>query len=410
MTKIQLDFVRPTDASVTAKGYVRFTPTGVSVPVGLASVMVQLDTDVRFPQVREVELLPTGKGWAWNISVHPVGGIPFGATYVVPDTDKTVNFRDLVRVDPVSLDPNAEVDPAWWAMAGNTVTSGRVDQNDFHLYLTDLDGDTHDAGYVRGPEGKVGPRGKTPKISAVAVKGENAAVSVTGTDEAPAFRFTLPKGDKGDAGPEGRYVSSGSVTGGELTLGLSDGSSVLVDGNITGPEGRYVKSASVTDGVLTLTRTDDTQIVVSGSVKGDQGPAGQVTFGVLDASIPATRVSNAIAGDVTTSQNFTQVVAPFAMRIESIRCVSDYMTQAVDATNHVAIVARKSVNGTTTNMGTWFDTNTTAITARVPFNLNVSVEAARTLAAGDMINFAVSVAGTAKLLLPLTITVQYTKL
>ena len=53
----------------------------------------------------------------------------------------------------------------------------------------------------RGPEGPTGQTGATPRISIGTVStgeaGSDASVTITGTAEAPALNFTIPKGDAG---------------------------------------------------------------------------------------------------------------------------------------------------------------------------------------------------------------------
>ena len=74
---------------------------------------------VSMPPVRLVageallRLAPTGAGWCWQI----IERTPRGKTrYVlVPDSVATLDYADLVDVDPTTLDPSAEPEAAWWA-------------------------------------------------------------------------------------------------------------------------------------------------------------------------------------------------------------------------------------------------------------------------------------------------------
>lgn len=205
MTKVRFDFVGPTEAWRTARGFVEITPTGVSIPVGLTSIMVQLPSVRRYPHVEDVELLPTSPGWAWNIAVHPYNGSPFGRVVVVPDSEDTIPFRDLVVVDPVTLDPHNSPDPAWWAMTGKTVIGGTVVNGS--LVLTRYNGEVFTAGKVVGPEGLRGPIGKTPEFSVIASASDVATAVIDGTVEFPRLLLGLPrgaKGGKGDRGDTGR--------------------------------------------------------------------------------------------------------------------------------------------------------------------------------------------------------------
>ena len=60
-----------------------------------------------------LHLAPTGAGWCWRI----IERTPHGKTrYVlVPDSVATLDYADLVDVDPLTLDPTAEPEAAWWA-------------------------------------------------------------------------------------------------------------------------------------------------------------------------------------------------------------------------------------------------------------------------------------------------------
>ena len=60
-----------------------------------------------------LHLAPTGAGWCWQI----IERTPRGKTrYVlVPGSVATIDYADLVDVDPATLDPTAEPEAAWWA-------------------------------------------------------------------------------------------------------------------------------------------------------------------------------------------------------------------------------------------------------------------------------------------------------
>ena len=121
-----------------------------------------------------LHLAPTGAGWCWQI----IERTPHGKTrYVlVPGSVATLDYADLVDVDPLTLDPTAEPEAAWWAMAGSTVTSGAVVGDD--LILTRYDASTVNAGNVRGPQGDQGPKGDTGPRGA---PGDPTAYELRGT-------------------------------------------------------------------------------------------------------------------------------------------------------------------------------------------------------------------------------------
>lgn len=68
-----------------------------------------------------LHLAPTGAGWCWQI----IERTPRGKTrYVlVPDSVATLDYADLVDVDPLTLDPTSEPEAAWWA-AWDALASG----------------------------------------------------------------------------------------------------------------------------------------------------------------------------------------------------------------------------------------------------------------------------------------------
>ena len=103
-----------------------------------------------------LHLAPTGAGWCWQI----IERTPRGKTrYVlVPDLAATLDYADLVDVDPLTLDPAAEPDAAWWA-AWQAMASGTYlvpDPANVGLYLPTagsamVEDPTHDGLYTIGP-------------------------------------------------------------------------------------------------------------------------------------------------------------------------------------------------------------------------------------------------------------------
>ena len=103
-----------------------------------------------------LHLAPTGAGWCWQI----IERTPCGKTrYVlVPDSVATLDYADLVDVDPLTLDPAAEPDAAWWA-AWQAMASGTYlvpDPANVGLYLPTagsamVEDPTHDGLYTIGP-------------------------------------------------------------------------------------------------------------------------------------------------------------------------------------------------------------------------------------------------------------------
>ena len=102
-----------------------------------------------------LHLAPTGAGWCWQI----IERTPRGKTrYVlVPDSVATLDYADLVDVDPTTLAASAEPEAAWWA-AWQAMASGTYlvsDPSNPGLYLptagTAMVADpTHDGLYTIG--------------------------------------------------------------------------------------------------------------------------------------------------------------------------------------------------------------------------------------------------------------------
>ena len=82
-----------------------------------------------------LHLAPTGAGWCWQI----IERTPRGKTrYVlVPDSVATLDYADQVDVDPLTLDPTAEPEAAWWAAleAGAYGVAATPDPDDPHVLL-----------------------------------------------------------------------------------------------------------------------------------------------------------------------------------------------------------------------------------------------------------------------------------
>lgn len=164
-------FVRMVPAAdgvlVPAKGGFRFTPTARRVIVGAPDVVV-LPASFSVQLVggaADVTLEPTTGAWVWRVDEYCTG-TPARTTHVaVPDVAE-LDDTDLVVVDPATLEPAAEPEAAWVAMAQSTITTGTVTGDD--LILTRTDGTTVNAGVVRGADGTIGVDGASAYEVAVA--------------------------------------------------------------------------------------------------------------------------------------------------------------------------------------------------------------------------------------------------
>lgn len=85
----------------------RFTDADKKIIVN-ESIETNLDTH----GTATVNLPPTGTGWAYTLHVGANGSRhEFAVTFDVPDTTNTLNFADLVTVDPTTLTPTTTGNP-----------------------------------------------------------------------------------------------------------------------------------------------------------------------------------------------------------------------------------------------------------------------------------------------------------
>jgi len=119
VTLVRFFLTRPNPGGVNAaaSGEVSFSPTRSRVVAGDVSELVlpapftvKAGVDGRL----DVDLAATSVEWAWRVYVQ-INGVPRFTEYVtVPDVE-AVDFTDLVRVDPATLEPSADPEAAWWA-------------------------------------------------------------------------------------------------------------------------------------------------------------------------------------------------------------------------------------------------------------------------------------------------------
>lgn len=63
--------------------------------------------------VLDIDLAPTNTAWVWRVDEQFTNAPAQTYYYTVPDSVPTVNYKDLVAVDPDSLEPTAHEDPIW---------------------------------------------------------------------------------------------------------------------------------------------------------------------------------------------------------------------------------------------------------------------------------------------------------
>lgn len=181
---------------------------------------VDFDSSIQLPApftataAGEIEVPPTGNGWAWVVREDMPGGMI--RTVVVPDID-VIRYAELTDVDPVTLDPSAEPEAAWWAEIANQVTGARIDNAD--LVMRRQNGNEFIAGQVvydkdigpMGPRGPEGPRGLRGPTGDKGDKGDTGDKGEAG-DRGPMGEVgdTGPQGEPGPQGPEGARGEPGT--------------------------------------------------------------------------------------------------------------------------------------------------------------------------------------------------------
>jgi hypothetical protein len=165
MTLIKISLVTPlADGTTTAAtGGLRFTPTARRVIVGTPDQVV-LPKSFQVALVAgaaDVTLAPTAAGWVWRIDEH-LAGSPARTIYVtVPDV-ASIDYPDLVPVDPATLTPAAPLAPAW--VSSQNLALARDPSQIFVGTITLAVGAPTSAAVV-WPDGTTGVYAGTPSIT-----------------------------------------------------------------------------------------------------------------------------------------------------------------------------------------------------------------------------------------------------
>lgn len=193
-----------------AEGIIRFTPTARRVE-GVSVVLPKPFHVALVAGAASVDLAPTA-GWVWRIDEHLDGVTPSRTVYALIPGAGTVDYGALTLVDPATLDPAADPEPAWWAALGEVSTGAT--------------GPAGPAGPV-GPAGAdsvvPGPAGATGATGATGPQGLQGIQGPAGADGAQG----LPGAD-GATGPQGPAGTAGA-TGATGPAGA--------DSTVPGPQG-----------------------------------------------------------------------------------------------------------------------------------------------------------------------------
>ena len=110
MTQVKFDLGQLDTSGVVdlANDPISVTPTSRFATATKKIVVDEtLKTNLDTHGVATLNLPPTGKDWAYTLTVGAGTRHEFNVTFDVPDSSNPVNFADLVTVDPTTLIPNA---------------------------------------------------------------------------------------------------------------------------------------------------------------------------------------------------------------------------------------------------------------------------------------------------------------
>lgn len=109
MTQVKFDLGKLDTSGVVdlANDPISVTPTSRFATATKKIVVDEtLKTNLDTHGVATLNLPPTGKDWAYTLTVGAGTRHEFNVTFDVPDSSNPVNFADLVTVDPTTLIPN----------------------------------------------------------------------------------------------------------------------------------------------------------------------------------------------------------------------------------------------------------------------------------------------------------------
>lgn len=130
MTVVRVLVQTPVDGGVAAAvGSLRWTPTARRVvpAEGLLPAAVVLPasfTAALTAGAVDVDVEPTAAGWVWSVVESFIGSPARRRYFQVPNV-ASIDYADLVEIDPATLAPEPSPDPAWLAPL-NELSAGTV--------------------------------------------------------------------------------------------------------------------------------------------------------------------------------------------------------------------------------------------------------------------------------------------
>ena len=113
---VRLQIPKPDGTTTAAAGTLRFTPTARRVIAGAPDVVV-LPASFQVNLVAgsaDVTLATTAPAWVWQVDEY-LAGVPARTIYVQIPNVASIDYGELVPVDPATLTPAATPDPSWVA-------------------------------------------------------------------------------------------------------------------------------------------------------------------------------------------------------------------------------------------------------------------------------------------------------
>ncbi|WP_454044419.1 fibronectin type III domain-containing protein [Cellulosimicrobium sp. Marseille-Q8652] len=276
MTQVRIALSRPIDGGTepVKRGKLTWTPTRRR-DADPDVVVLPLSFDVQIVDGEAVATVdPTGPGWCWRVFENTEGGEQ--RHVLVPDSEEPVRYRDLVDVDPKTLDPAAEPEAAWAVELGalRSIVETLPIADAVAAYLTEnpppaglTEQQVHDL--IAAALEALPPSQGQPGASAYQVAVANGFVG-TATEWLASL-----KGAKGDAGPGTEWRTSATHLQAR-PVGAATWTDVVALAAISGDDGRELEVRNNGTAIQSrhegdATWTDLVQLEDLRGPKGDRG-------------------------------------------------------------------------------------------------------------------------------------------
>jgi len=194
VTVIQFKYAKPTatGANVATPATIAAVPTAPRTVKGAPDTIIipaPFTIDTTDGGTASLALAPTGPGWCWKITTT-IAGIYSATHYVLVPDAATVDYADLVHVDPDTLESTDTPDAAWWAELNSIKALGAIPGKDGTNGRDGVDGapgrDGRDGAQglpgEKGDRGEKGDKGDKGNTGAAGTNGTNGVDGVDGAD------------------------------------------------------------------------------------------------------------------------------------------------------------------------------------------------------------------------------------